>query len=462
MVTIYNTLTQRKEPLRPLESGKVRLYVCGMTVYDFCHLGHARMLLAFDVVVRYLRFSGYDVTYVRNITDVDDKILARAVESKEPFTAITDRFIGAMHEDEVALSIVRPDQEPRATAHIDQMVSMIKKLLDSDHAYRADNGDVYFSVSHFPDYGKLSKKKPNELLEGARVKVGELKRDPRDFVLWKTVGDETVGWDSPWGYGRPGWHIECSAMSTCALGDTFDIHGGGSDLMFPHHENEIAQSEAATGSTFAKVWMHNGPLRIGDEKMSKSLDNFLTVREVLASYKPEIVRYLLVSSHYRSPINYSASSLGQSAKAVERFYHCLKDLNLADSKTLTNSRFEKAFRRAMDDDFNTPEALSVLFEIVSEIHRIKGEDQALANQLGALLVRLGGSLGLLQADPAVFLQYAVGADVDRSEIDRLVNERVAARADENWQRADEIREQLSDLNVVIEDGLEGSTWRIEG
>ena len=462
MVTIYNTLTQRKEPLRPLESGKVRLYVCGMTVYDFCHLGHARMLLAFDVVVRYLRFSGYDVTYVRNITDVDDKILARAVEDKEPFTAITDRFIGAMHEDEAALSIVRPDQEPRATAHIDQMVNMIKKLLDSDHAYRADNGDVYFSVSNFPDYGKLSKKKPDELLEGARVKVGELKRDPRDFVLWKNAGDETVGWDSPWGYGRPGWHIECSAMSTCALGDTFDIHGGGSDLMFPHHENEIAQSEAATGSTFAKVWMHNGPLRIDDEKMSKSLGNFLTVREVLASYKPEIVRYLLVSSHYRSPINYSENSLGQSVKAVERFYHCLKDLNLADSKTLTNSRFEKAFRRAMDDDFNTPQALSVLFEIVSEIHQVKGEDQALANQLGALLVRLGGSLGLLQADPAVFLQYAVGADIDKGEIDRLVNERVAARADENWQRADEIREQLSDLNVVIEDGAEGSTWRIKG
>ncbi|HBW83363.1 MAG TPA: cysteine--tRNA ligase [Gammaproteobacteria bacterium] len=462
MVTIYNTLTQRKEPLRPLESGKVRLYVCGMTVYDFCHLGHARMLLAFDVVVRYLRFSGYDVTYVRNITDVDDKILARAVEDKEPFTAITDRFIGAMHEDEAALSIVRPDQEPRATAHIDQMVNMIKKLLDSDHAYRADNGDVYFSVSNFPDYGKLSKKKPDELLEGARVKVGELKRDPRDFVLWKNAGDETVGWDSPWGYGRPGWHIECSAMSTCALGDTFDIHGGGSDLMFPHHENEIAQSEAATGSTFAKVWMHNGPLRIDDEKMSKSLGNFLTVREVLASYKPEIVRYLLVSSHYRSPINYSDNSLGQSVKAVERFYHCLKDLNLADSKTLTNSRFEKAFRRAMDDDFNTPQALSVLFEIVSEIHQVKGEDQALANQLGALLVRLGGSLGLLQADPAVFLQYAVGADIDKGEIDRLVNERVAARADENWQRADEIREQLSDLNVVIEDGAEGSTWRIKG
>ena len=462
MITIYNTLTQRKEPLQPLEPGKVRLYVCGMTVYDFCHLGHARMLLAFDVVVRYLRFSGYDVTYVRNITDVDDKILARAVENDEPFTAVTDRYITAMHEDEAALSIVRPDQEPRATGHIDQIVSMIEKLLVSDHAYRAENGDVYFSVSSFPDYGKLSKKKPDELLEGARVEVGELKRDPRDFVLWKAADDNAVGWDSPWGYGRPGWHIECSAMCTCALGDTVDIHGGGSDLMFPHHENEIAQSEAVTGATFAKLWMHNGPLRIEDEKMSKSLGNFFTVREVLAAFKPEVVRHLLISSHYRSPINYSQQSLGQSVKAVERFYHCLKDLNLAAAKTLTNSRFEKAFRCAMDDDFNTPEALSVLFEMVSEIHQIKGEDPALANQLGALLVRLGGSLGLLQAEPAAFLQHSVEADVDKAEIDRLVAERVAARASQDWRRADEIRDQLSALNVVIEDSVGGSTWRIEG
>ena len=462
MVTIYNTLTQRKEPLQPLEPGKVRLYVCGMTVYDFCHLGHARMLLAFDVVVRYLRFSGYDVTYVRNITDVDDKILARALENDEPFTTVTDRYITAMHEDEAALSIVRPDKEPRATAHIDQIVSMIEKLLVSDHAYRAENGDVYFSVSSFPDYGKLSKKKPDELLEGARVEIGELKRDPRDFVLWKAADDNAVGWDSPWGYGRPGWHIECSAMSTCALGDTFDIHGGGSDLMFPHHENEIAQSEAATGATFAKLWMHNGPLRIDDEKMSKSLGNFFTVREVLASYKPEIVRHLLISSHYRSPINYSQQSLSQSVKAVERFYQCLKDLDLAATKTLTNSRFEKAFRRAMDDDFNTPEALSVLFEMVSEIHQLKGEDPALANQLGALLVRLGGSLGLLQAEPAAFLQHSVNSDLDTAEIERLVAERVAARASQDWRRADEIRDQLSELNVVIEDSVGGSTWRIEG
>jgi len=461
VVKIYNTLTQQKEELRPLEAGKVKLYVCGITVYDYCHLGHARMLVAFDVVVRYLRFRGYDVTYIRNITDVDDKILARAIENNEAFTDVTDRYIAAMHEDEAALSILHPDQEPRATAHIEEMVSMIERLIDTDHAYRAENGDVYYAVTRFPDYGKLSKKKLDELLDGARIEVGELKRDPRDFVLWKSVADDAVGWDSPWGYGRPGWHIECSAMATCALGNTFDIHGGGSDLMFPHHENEIAQSEAATGETFAKLWMHNGPLRIDDEKMSKSLDNFFTVREVLQHHKAEVVRNLLISSHYRSPINYSEQSLVQSSKALERFYHCLKDLDIRNAKSLTNSRFEKAFVAAMDDDFNTPEAFSVMFEMVSEINRIKVTDQDLANQLGALLVRLGGSMGILQAEPAAFLQASVGAEIDSVEIDRLVAARDQARADKDWGKADEIRDQLTALNVVVEDGAAGSTWRIE-
>ncbi|HBP99604.1 MAG TPA: cysteine--tRNA ligase [Gammaproteobacteria bacterium] len=461
MVKIYNTLTQQKEELRPLEAGKVKLYVCGITVYDYCHLGHARMLVAFDVVVRYLRFRGYDVTYIRNITDVDDKILARAIENNEAFTDVTDRYIAAMHEDEAALSILHPDQEPRATAHIEEMVSMIERLIDTDHAYRAENGDVYYAVTRFPDYGKLSKKKLDELLDGARIEVGELKRDPRDFVLWKSASDDAVGWDSPWGYGRPGWHIECSAMATCALGNTFDIHGGGSDLMFPHHENEIAQSEAATGETFAKLWMHNGPLRIDDEKMSKSLDNFFTVREVLQHHKAEVVRNLLISSHYRSPINYSEQSLVQSAKALERFYHCLKDLDIRNAKSLTNSRFEKAFVAAMDDDFNTPEAFSVMFEMVSEINRIKVTDQDLANQLGALLVRLGGSMGILQAEPAAFLQASVGAEIDSAEIDRLVAARDQARADKDWGKADEIRDQLTALNVVVEDGAAGSIWRIE-
>ena len=461
---IYNTLTQQKEEFIPIEPGKIRLYVCGITVYDYCHLGHARMLVAFDVVVRYLRARGFDVTYVRNITDIDDKILARAEENHEVFTDVTDRYIKAMHEDEKALSILRPDLEPRATGHIEPIVDMIQTLIEKDCAYRADNGDVYFSVTNFPDYGKLSKKKLDELLDGARIEVGELKRDPRDFVLWKSSPDDGVGWDSPWGYGRPGWHIECSAMSTCALGDNFDIHGGGSDLMFPHHENEIAQSEAATGETFANLWMHNGPLRIDDEKMSKSLGNFFTVREVLKQYHPEVVRHLLVASHYRSPINYSQQSLQQSIKALERIYLCLKNLDTGHAKMLTNSRFEKAFNAAMDDDFNTPEAFGVLFDMVSEINRIRESEPDSANQMGALLVRLGSSLGLLQVDPEEFLKGQGGSQdesVDAAEIDALVAARDQARADKDWQKADAIRDQLAQMNIVVEDAAGGSSWRLE-
>lgn len=461
MVSIYNSLSKRKEELQPITPGKVGIYVCGITVYDYCHLGHARMLMAFDIVTRYLRFRGFDVNYVRNITDIDDKILNRAIENKELFTDVTSRFIKAMHEDEAALGIKRPDLEPRATGHIDQIIEMIQQLVDKDFAYRAANGDVYFAVTRFPDYGKLSRKKLDELLEGARVEVGELKKDPRDFVLWKSSPDDGVGWDSPWGYGRPGWHIECSAMSTCALGEHFDIHGGGSDLMFPHHENEIAQSEAATGCTFANIWMHNGPLRVESEKMSKSLGNFFTIREVLANYDAEVVRYLLISSHYRSPINYSEESLQQAGKALERFYHCLKDLDLAGAKSLTNSRFEKAFVAAMDDDFNTPEAFGVLFDMVSEINRQKAENPDLANQLGALLVRLGDVLGVLQSNPGEFLRRGGDADLDAAAIDKLVAERDQARADKDWARADEIRDQLAAMNVVVEDKGGASSWRVE-
>ncbi len=458
---IYNSLTQQKEDFQPIEPGKIRLYVCGITVYDYCHLGHARMLVAFDVVVRHLRARGFEVTYVRNITDIDDKILARAEENQEVFTDVTARFINAMHEDERALSILRPDQEPRATAHIEPIVAMIQTLIEKDCAYRADNGDVYFAVPNFPEYGKLSKKKLDELLDGARIEVGELKRDPRDFVLWKSSPDDGVGWDSPWGYGRPGWHIECSAMSTCALGNNFDIHGGGSDLLFPHHENEIAQSEAATGCTFANYWMHNGPLRVDDEKMSKSLGNFFTVREVLKQYHPEVVRHLLVASHYRSPINYSDQSLKQSTKALERIYLCLKNLNIANAKMLANSRFEKAFNAAMDDDFNTPEAFSVLFEMVSEINRIREQEPDTANQLGALLVRLGDSLGLLQVAPEEFLKGQGDSEIDAAAIDALVAARDQARADKDWNKADAIRDQLTDLNIVVEDAAGGSTWRLD-
>lgn len=461
MITIYNTLTQKKEELQPLQAGKISIYVCGITVYDYCHLGHARMLVAFDVIVRYLRARGFDVTYVRNITDIDDKIINRARENNELFSDLTDRFISAMHEDEQALAILPPDQEPRATGHIDQIIDMIETLIKDDFAYRADNGDVYFSVMRFPEYGKLSKKKMDELLEGARIEVGELKKDPRDFVLWKSSPDDGVGWDSPWGYGRPGWHIECSAMSTCCLGDNFDIHGGGSDLLFPHHENEIAQSEAATGKTFANLWMHNGPLRVDDEKMSKSLDNFFTVREVLKEYDAEVVRHLLIASHYRSPINYSEKGLNQSVSVLERFYNALKDLDISNAKSLTNSRFEKAFFKAMDDDFNTPEAFSVLFDMVKEINRQKAEDLESANQLGALLVRLGGILGILQSSPQKFLQGDIGDELDPEEIEQLIAAREQARADKDWKKADQIRDQLAAMKVVVEDGADGSGWRIE-
>ena len=461
MLCIYNTLTHEKEEFRPINNGKVGIYVCGLTVYDYTHLGHARMLVSFDVIVRHLRAKGFEVTYVRNITDIDDKILARATENKEVFSDLTARFIASMHEDEKALSVLPPDIEPRATEHIASMISMINTLVQKDYAYKAENGDVYFSVVNFPEYGKLSKKKMDELLDGARVGVGELKRDPRDFVLWKSSKDGSVGWDSPWGYGRPGWHIECSAMSTEALGNNFDIHGGGSDLLFPHHENEIAQSQCATGCKFANFWMHNGPLRVDNEKMSKSLDNFFTVREVLKSYSPEVIRYLLISSHYRSPINYSEQSLQQSAKALERVYIGLKGLELKSAKSLTNSRYERAYFEAMDDDFNTPEALGILFEMVAEINKIRSTNFDLACQLGKLLLRLGNFLGILNLSPEEFLRGEDDLNINRSEIDNLIQERETARAVKNWQRADEIRDQLLKMKVVVEDNASGSDWRVE-
>ena len=460
-ITIYNTFTQKKEPLVPLEEGKLKIYVCGLTVYDYVHLGHARMLVAFDVVVRYLRARGFKVTYVRNITDIDDKILKRAMENDELFSDLTQRFIKAMHEDERALGVLPPDQEPRATGHIEEIIALIRVLIEKEVAYEADNGDVYFSVSGFPAYGRLSKKNPEELLAGARIEIGELKKDPRDFVLWKAAGDDGVGWDSPWGYGRPGWHIECSAMSSCALGETFDIHGGGSDLMFPHHENEIAQSEAASGKQFARLWMHNGPLRVDDEKMSKSLGNFFTVRDVLQKYDAEVVRYLLIASQYRSPINYSDQSLAQAEASLERFYAALKGLELAGAKDLVNSRFEKAFHAAMDDDFNTPEAISVLFELAREINRQKIQAPDQGRQLGRLMVRLGGVLGVLQRNPEEFFKALPEGALDSNRIDALVAERDAARASRNWARADAIRKELTALNIVVEDGAGGSTWRVE-
>ena len=460
MLKIYNTLTHQKEEFKPIEPGKIRMYVCGLTTYDYSHIGHARMLVAFDVIVRYLRASGFVVTYVRNITDVDDKIIQRAKENNEPFNELTDRFIAFMHDDEKALNVSPPDIEPRATAHIKDIISIIEQLISKGFAYVAENSDVYYAVNKFQNYGKLSRKNPEELLAGARIDIEESKRDPRDFTLWKQAKEGEPGWDSPWGYGRPGWHIECSAMSSCCLGETFDIHGGGSDLMFPHHENEIAQSEAASGKKFVHTWMHNGPVRVDDEKMSKSLGNFFTIREVLKKYPAEVIRYFLLSSHYRSAINYSEENLQTAYGALERFYNALKGIETTQHDAVENSDYEKRFHTAMDDDFNTPEAIGVLFELVREINRVKDSDARQAEQLVALLKKLGGVLGILEMPAEEFLRKG-SADIDAEHVETLIAQRKQARADKDWPKADQIRDELAALNVVLEDKDGVTTWRIE-
>ena len=460
MLKIYNTLTHQKEEFKPIEPGKIRMYVCGLTTYDYSHIGHARMLVAFDVIVRYLRASGFAVTYVRNITDVDDKIIQRAKENNEPFNELTDRFIAFMHDDEKALNVSPPDIEPRATAHIKDIISIIEQLISKGFAYVAENSDVYYAVNKFQNYGKLSRKNPEELLAGARIDIEESKRDPRDFTLWKQAKEGEPGWDSPWGYGRPGWHIECSAMSSCCLGETFDIHGGGSDLMFPHHENEIAQSEAASGKKFVHTWMHNGPVRVDDEKMSKSLGNFFTIREVLKKYPAEVIRYFLLSSHYRSAINYSEENLQTAYGALERFYNALKGIETTQHNAVENSDYEKRFHTAMDDDFNTPEAIGVLFELVREINRVKDSDARQAEQLVALLKKLGGVLGILEMPAEEFLRKG-SADIDAEHVETLIAQRKQARADKDWPKADQIRDELAALNVVLEDKDGVTTWRIE-
>jgi len=460
VLKIYNTLTHQKEEFKPIEPGKIRMYVCGLTTYDYSHIGHARMLVAFDVIVRYLRASGFAVTYVRNITDVDDKIIQRAKENNEPFNELTDRFIAFMHDDEKALNVSPPDIEPRATAHIKDIISIIEQLISKGFAYVAENSDVYYAVNKFQNYGKLSRKNPEELLAGARIDIEESKRDPRDFTLWKQAKEGEPGWDSPWGYGRPGWHIECSAMSSCCLGETFDIHGGGSDLMFPHHENEIAQSEAASGKKFVHTWMHNGPVRVDDEKMSKSLGNFFTIREVLKKYPAEVIRYFLLSSHYRSAINYSEENLQTAYGALERFYNALKGIETTQHDAVENSDYEKRFHTAMDDDFNTPEAIGVLFELVREINRVKDSDARQAEQLVALLKKLGGVLGILEMPAEEFLRKG-SADIDAEHVETLIAQRKQARADMDWPKADQIRDELAALNVVLEDKDGVTTWRIE-
>jgi len=457
-LSIYNTLSKTKEVFTPLEGNKVRMYVCGMTVYDFCHLGHGRSMVAFDVITRWLRHSGYELTYVRNITDIDDKIINRANENGEAFEALTERMIAAMHEDEARLNILPPNMEPRATEHIAGMHGMIQTLIDKDYAYAAGNGDVYYRVGKFVGYGKLSRRRIEDLRIGARIEPDDAKQDPLDFVLWKAAKPGEPSWPSPWGDGRPGWHIECSVMSTCCLGDTFDIHGGGNDLEFPHHENEIAQSEAATGKPYAKAWLHCGMITINGEKMSKSLGNFFTIREVLEKYHPEVVRYLLIGSHYRSPINYSEDNLREAKTALERFYNALK--GLPEAAPAAAEEFVARFTVAMDDDFNTAGACSVLFELAREVNRLRDTDLPAAAALAARLKSLAALLGVLQLEPDEFLRGDVGGRVDVQAVEALIEARLLARSNKDWAASDQIRDQLAALGVVLEDSKGVTTWRL--
>jgi cysteinyl-tRNA synthetase len=460
MLHIYNSLTKKKELFTPLISGKARMYVCGMTVYDYCHLGHARVMVVFDMVARYLRARGFEVTYIRNITDIDDKIIKRAAENKEDINALTTRFIAAMNEDAQTLGVLPPDNEPRATAHIKEILDMIGRLVKGDYAYQAKNRDVYYRVRKFRDYGTLSGKTLDELKSGARVEVDEEKDDPLDFVLWKAAKPGEPQWDSPWGSGRPGWHIECSAMSMACLGNHFDIHGGGMDLKFPHHENEIAQSEAATGSPFVNTWMHIGFVRVAQEKMSKSLGNFFTVREVLKKFDPEVVRYFILASHYRSPLDYSDENLQGAKAALTRFYLALKEAPTAADRG-SPAAYEERFLEAMDDDFNTPEALAVLFDLVRDVNKLR-EDHAAADRvapLTSMLRQLGGILGILQRDPQEFLRAGTAAGLSNEQIEGLIAKRTEARRSKNWEESDRIRDDLKAQGVILEDAGGTTTWR---
>lgn len=452
---IYNTLTQKKELFQPMHANKVGMYVCGVTVYDYCHIGHARTYTAIDVILRYLRFRGYQVTYVRNITDIDDKIIKRANDNKEDFSAVTARFTQAMYEDFSALGLTKPDAEPKATEYIDKMIRLIETIVANHHGYVASNGDVYFDVRSAKHYGCLSHHNLDELESGARVDVVDVKRDPLDFVLWKLAKPGEPYWESPWGAGRPGWHIECSAMSMDLLGQHFDLHAGGRDLIFPHHENELAQSQAGANTPFVNVWMHTGFLQIDKEKMSKSLGNFVTIRDALASHEPEVLRYFLLASHYRSPLIYTEDAILQMRQSLTRFYTALRFLPTAER--IMNSSYEQRFIEAMDDDFNTPVALSVLFDLAHEIQRLRTTDMGNAAQHGALLRFLGGTLGILQSDPELFFQQ--GTSVDIAKIETLIAKRQQARKEKNWAEADRIRQELLSMSIVIEDGSAGTTWK---
>lgn len=461
MLQIYNSLTRQKETFVPIVPRQVRMYVCGMTVYDYCHLGHARVMVVFDTVYRYLKASGYAVQYVRNITDIDDKIIKRAAENGEPIDALTQRFIDAMHADEDSLKVLRPTDEPRATGNIPEMLAMIQTLLDKKMAYQGSNGDVYYDVSKFDGYGKLSGRKLEDMRAGERVAVDEVKDDPMDFVLWKASKPGDPSWDAPWGAGRPGWHIECSAMSQKLLGEHFDIHGGGSDLQFPHHENEIAQSEGCTGHQHVNYWMHNGFIRINDEKMSKSLGNFFTIREVLQHYRAAEVRFFMLNSHYRSQLNYATDQLDAARASLNRLYTSLRGLP-EEGGAAMHTDYERRFSTAMDDDFNTPEAITVMFELARDINRIRTtQSDWAAASLGALLKLLGKTLGLLQDDPDEWLKGAVTRvdGLSDADIEALIQQRLDARTNKNWAESDRIRDELKAKGVILEDSAGKTTWR---
>ncbi|WP_075322901.1 cysteine--tRNA ligase [Acidithiobacillus albertensis] len=458
-ITLYDTLQRDKTILEPATPGQVGIYVCGMTVYDYCHLGHARVMVTFDTVVRYLRARGMKVTYVRNITDIDDKIIRRALEQGESIQALTARFIEAMHADEAALLCQKPDLEPRATEHVGAMQNMIAELIERGHAYAAANGDVYYAVRSFPDYGKLSGKSIDELNSGARVELGEDKRDPLDFALWKAAKPDEPSWSSPWGEGRPGWHIECSAMSADALGCTFDIHGGGADLQFPHHENEIAQSQGA-GCAFAHYWMHNGFVRINDEKMSKSLNNFLTVRELLPLFSGEVLRFFILSSQYRSPLHYSEEGLEQARAGLTRLYTALRGMPARQIVPELGSEWWERFHNAMSDDFHTPAALATLFDLAREINRLRDEQSEVAAPLATLLRELAAMLGILQENPESYFRGS--NESDNAWIEERIVARLAARQKKDFAGADAIRAELAAAGIILEDGPAGTSWRRQG